>query len=109
MEKRIEWKRVASSEVGLILFNQSLNPIAFDRGAARILHCPPAPNGSDDLRSCIPEGIWELIHRSESAGGLLDTARVHCGNREYLCTAYFVKTQRETLDTRMVAVHLAGL
>jgi DNA-binding CsgD family transcriptional regulator len=96
---------MAESEVGLILFDKSLNPIAFDRGAAGILNYHPQ-NGNTELAGYIPREMWDVVGRHHStirAGG---RTRIHAGENDYLCRAYLVETSNGSLTNPLVVLHL---
>jgi DNA-binding CsgD family transcriptional regulator len=94
-------------EVGLVLFDRSLNPIAFDRGAAGILKYPHPPSGvKAELADYIPSEIWDLVGRQkltlESGLG----TRIHAGESEYVCRAYLVESLSDSPADSLVALHL---
>jgi DNA-binding CsgD family transcriptional regulator len=95
----------AESEVGLVLFDQSLRPIAFDRGAAGILRYPDPPNGARaELADYIPREIWDLVGRPKSTVQSGPGTRIHAGESEYLCRAHLVEFSSESCS--IVALHM---
>jgi DNA-binding CsgD family transcriptional regulator len=95
-----------ASEEGLVLFDQSLKPIAFDRGAAAILNYPQPPNGKIGLVTSIPREILDFIGRSNPAAGTGVTTRVRSGRSEYRCRAYLVESSPGSVAKPIVALHL---
>ncbi len=90
----------------MVLFDQSLKPIAFDQGAAAILNYPDPRGGKAELAGSIPKEIWNLVSRHKSSGRPVVTSRVHSGNNEYLCRAYWVESSSESQVQPIVALHL---
>ena len=77
---------------GLVIMDLSLQPIAFDRGAAAIL-VDPNPSDTNAAPVCIPKEILDAI-RDCTPGELSSVkTRLRIGEREYLCRAYVLEPQ----------------
>lgn len=85
----------------MVLFDQSLKPIAFDQGAASILNYPDPKGGSS-----IPKEIWDLVGQRKSSEQSVVTTQVHAGKNEYLCRAYWVESSSGRQSQSVVALHL---
>jgi DNA-binding CsgD family transcriptional regulator len=93
--------------VGLVLFDQSLKPIAFDRGAAGILRYPHPLNGARaELADYIPGEIWDLVGRQKSTVQSGPLTRIHAGESEYLCRAHLVEFSAKSPAYSIVALHM---
>jgi DNA-binding CsgD family transcriptional regulator len=85
-------------DVGLVLLDSSLKPLAFDQGAASILNYPN--------QSGVPEEILRVIRSRK----LTDLASIRTtfrrGKSSYLCRAYLMECQNSVWEQPMVALHL---
>ena len=70
-------------DVGLVLLDSSLKPLAFDHGAASILNQPNPLT--------IPEEILRDLRRHKPAELASIRVIVRRGNNEYVCRAHFVE------------------
>jgi DNA-binding CsgD family transcriptional regulator len=94
----------ASAEAGMILLDLSLNPIAFDSGAAAILRDPLERNG--DPGFSLPKEVMETI-RSHNPNELSQVkTHFRLGKREYTCRAYLLESQIGTFTLPILALHL---
>lgn len=85
-------------DVGLVLLDSSLKPLAFDRGAAIILNHPHQAD--------IPEEILRAI-RTCKPSELSSTKTIfHRGKSEYICRAYLVEYANGLFTDPIVALHL---
>lgn len=85
-------------EAGLVLLDSSFKPLAFDRGAAAILH---------QLRQAgIPEEIMRVIRtcKPDELGSVKTS--FHRGKSEYVCRAYVVEYAGGLFSEPIVALHL---
>jgi DNA-binding CsgD family transcriptional regulator len=95
-----------ASEAGLVLFDRSLKPIAFDRGAAGILNFPRPPTRGGGVPDCVPSEMLKLIGFYKSTIRFGERTRVHAGEGVYLCRAYLMESSSESLANPVVAVHM---
>jgi len=90
----------------MVLFDQSLKLVAFDRGAAAILNYPYL-DGQQGLARAIPREVWDLLGGRKSRKTRSDvTKRLRSGDSEYLCRAYFVEPSSGNAAKPYVALHL---
>jgi DNA-binding CsgD family transcriptional regulator len=82
-------------DVGLILLDASLKPLAFDPGAASIL------NQAD-----IPEEILRVIRNRKLSDLSSIRTTFRRGKSSYLCRAYLMECQNGNWEQPMVALHL---
>jgi len=79
-----------AADFGLILMNQSLEPIGFDPGAAAILNLSNQPGVK--RRSCLPKEILREIGKRKLADLAYMRTHFSVGEREYTCGAYLLET-----------------
>jgi len=85
-------------EAGLVLLDSSFKPLAFDRGAAAILH---------QLRQAgIPEEIMRVIRTCKPDELASVKTSFHRGKSEYVCRAYVVEYAGGVFSEPIVALHL---
>lgn len=99
-----------ATDVGLILLDLSLQPIAFDQGALAILKCPDQRDhnrSSHDSKAVnwIPKEIVKLIRGGGLSYGSSIKLRAPMGGVEYLWRIYLLETQVLPLQP-IVALHL---
>src|ERR1700730_13015885 len=85
-------------DVGMVLLDGSLKPIAFDRGAAAILH-----NANE---TSVPEEILRAIRGRKLAELSSIKTVFRIGKSEYLCRAYGVECEAALLGQSIVVLHL---
>jgi len=94
----------AVAEAGMVLLDLSLKPIAFDSGAAAILHDPQESNG--EVAFNLPKEVLETI-RSRNPNELsLVKTHFRLGKREYSCRAYLLESHIGTSTLPILALHL---
>ena len=94
----------APAEAGMVLLDLSLQPIAFDSGAAAILHDSPDRNGNPDFT--LPKEVLETI-RSRNPNELsLVKTHFRLGKREYSCRAYLLESRIGNSTMPILALHL---
>jgi DNA-binding CsgD family transcriptional regulator len=91
-------------EVGLVLMDLSLKPIAYDRGAAAILLNKGYTSIKSESRFLLPREILETI--GDSRPNDLSSVKMNfrLGNSEYNCRTYFMEPEGGL--PAMVALHL---
>jgi len=94
----------AVAEAGMILMDLSLKPIAFDSGAAAILHDPQERNA--DVPFSLPKEVLETIRNHNP--NELSSVKTHfrLGKREYSCRAYLLESQLGSFTAPILALHL---
>ena len=85
-------------EVGLILLDCALKPLAFDRGAAAILNHPNQP--------AIPEEILKAFRGLSPAEWSSAKSIFRRGKSEYICQAYLLECEAWPLEQFVVVLHL---
>lgn len=85
-------------DVGLVLLDSSLKPLAFDRGAAAIL------DYANQL--AIPEEVLRVIRSRKPADLSAVKTIFHRGKNDYICRAYMVESEIGFLSEPIVALHL---
>jgi DNA-binding NarL/FixJ family response regulator len=85
-------------DVGLILLDVSLKPLAFDRGAAAILNYP--------AQMGIPEEILRIIRSRKPTELSSIRTTFRRGKSSYVCRVYLMESQAGLLEQPMVALHL---
>jgi len=85
-------------EVGLILLDCSLKPLAFDRGAAAILNHPNQPS--------IPEEILRDLRGLSPAEWPSTKSIFRRGKSEYICQAYLLECEAWPHEQFVVVLHL---
>jgi DNA-binding NarL/FixJ family response regulator len=85
-------------DVGLVLLDGSLRPIAFDRGAAAILN-----HANQDA---IPEEILRTLRGRKLAELSSIKTVFRVGKSEYMCRAYVVECEAALLGQSIVVLHL---
>jgi DNA-binding CsgD family transcriptional regulator len=102
----LQERRAASmAEVGMVLTDLSLNPIAFDPGAAIILNYPSQSGLKLEASSYIPREIVDAVRSSPASE--LSSVKTHfrTGGGEYICRAYLVEPQTGFLTQPILALH----
>jgi DNA-binding NarL/FixJ family response regulator len=84
-------------DVGLVLLDSSLRPIAFDRGAAAILN-----HGN---QAAIPEEILRAIRGRKLAELSSIKTVFRIGKNEYMCRAYAVECEDALLGQSIVVLY----
>jgi DNA-binding CsgD family transcriptional regulator len=85
-------------DVGLILLDCSLKPLAFDRGAVAILNHPNQP--------AIPEEILKDLRGLSPADWSSTKSIFRRGKSEYVCQAFLLECQAWPLEQFIVVLHL---
>jgi DNA-binding CsgD family transcriptional regulator len=85
-------------EVGLILLDCALKPLAFDRGAAAILNHPNQP--------ALPEEILKAFRGLSPAEWSSAKSTFRRGKSEYICQAYLLECEAWPLEQFVVVLHL---
>lgn len=99
-------KRPPMAEVGLVLMDLSLNPIAFEPGAIAILKYSHPSGLKPSPASWIPKEILNVISSRDPSD--LSSVKTHfrMGKSEYICRSYLVESQNGLLAQPLVALHL---
>ena len=92
------------AEAGMVLLDLSLNPIAFDSGAAAILHDPQERNG--DQQFSLPKEVLETIRNHNPNELSFVKTHFQLGKREYSCRAYLLESHIGTSTLPILALHL---
>ena len=95
----------SKSDVGLVLLDPALKPIAFNREAAVILSYPNVPSAEQTLVPCIPDEILDAVRSRGSSSNLLLATYFNAGQRKYVCQAYSM-TCSEPLPRAVIALLL---
>ncbi len=90
-------------EVGLVLMDETLRVVGWDRGAAAILKFS---GDSDGAGNRIPDEILESIQSRTRAGVPYSKMRFPTASGEYVCRSYLVESEEGLLSGRLVALHL---
>ncbi len=77
----------ANSELGLVVLDPSLKPMAFNWDAALILSYPERPSRNQKLDLRIPDEILQDIRQIGSTGPIRVMTRFNAGRRRYICHA----------------------
>lgn len=93
-------------DVGLILTDLSLKPLALDGGAAAILNQSETPGTQQKPGSSIPKEIVEVLSKRDLAN--LSPAQIHfrLGGSDYLCHAFRVEPGHSLWKQPVLALHL---
>lgn len=86
------------ADLGLMLMDMSLRPIAFDRGAAAILNNAPGFSIPPEIQKGIRESTREDLGDFEWV--------FRRGAREYKCRAFLLKSQSVALPSELVVLYL---
>ena len=93
-------------DVGLVLLDSALKPIAFDRGAAAILNHPLQPGVKLDGSCPIPEEVLEVLcNRKPTQLSSVKTI-FRRGKSDYICRVYLVEPHNGSLAQPIMALHL---
>ncbi len=95
----------AIADVGIVLLDLSLQPVAFDRGAAEMFNEEAKRRGSGPAFS-IPREIVEVIRRSKPGAPDSTKMRFRLGTRDYTCRSYLLEAGHGNEQNPLVAVHL---
>jgi DNA-binding CsgD family transcriptional regulator len=95
----------AIADVGIVLLDLSMQPIAFDRGAAEMFDEEAKRCGAGPAFS-IPREIVEVIRRSKPGDPASEKMRFRLGMRDYTCRSYLLGSGGATGQNAFVAVHL---
>jgi DNA-binding CsgD family transcriptional regulator len=95
-----------TAEVGLILMDSSLRPIAFNREAAAILNYPEPVDLEKKTALRVPDEVVANI-RSQSLESLASSVTYfRAGRRQYACHAYIMKSCDESCPQPAIALLL---
>jgi len=94
------------AEVGIVLMDLSLRPLAFDRGAAEMFPDAARCGGSTGPALSIPREIIDIIRRSRPGDPLAEKVRFSLGAHDYSCRAYLLESPNHFLQGAILAVHL---
>lgn len=92
-------------DMGLILVDSSLTPIAFNREAAAILNYPELPNQEQQTTVRVPEEILAPI-RTRNEGEATPVTYFRAGRRQYICQAYEMQPCNESAPEPLLALLL---
>jgi DNA-binding CsgD family transcriptional regulator len=90
---------------GIVLMDKSLNPIASDTGADRILSSWAHEAGSAKHRVSIPEHVIDLIRSRPPAANFPVTTKFSIGGHRLRCRAYLAQSDHPILAPAIIAVH----
>lgn len=96
----------ANSELGLLILDLTLRPLAFNWDAALILSYPERPVRNQKLDLRIPEEILHDIRRIGSAGPIRIVTHFKAGRRSYLCQANLLDSCSENSSGPAIALLL---
>lgn len=99
-------RRWVPSEVGLIIVDASLRPIAFNSEAALILNYPERPNVEQELTLRIPEEVLTSIRGRAPSDLTPIVSNFRAGKRRYTCQAYVMISRSESLTGPVMALLL---
>ena len=100
-----ERRASALAEVGVVLTDLSLNPIAFDPGAAAILNYTGEPGEMFEAAASIPVEIVEAVRNSPADGLSAMKTHFRTGRGEYICRVYLVEPQNGSMTQPVLALH----
>lgn len=95
----------ATADVGIVLLDSSLRPIAFDRGAAEMFNEEAKRRGSGPAFT-IPREIVDVIRRSRPGDPSAAKMRFRLGTRDYTCRTYLLQSGGVDQPNAFIAVHL---
>lgn len=95
----------AIADVGIVLLDLSMRPIAFDRGAAEMFNEEAKRTGSAQALS-IPREIIDVIRRSKPGDPSSTKMRFNLGTRDYTCRSYLLESSNTAQPKALVVVHL---
>ena len=90
------------AEEGVILLTSSLEPIAFDAGAAALMKDHGQQRGRQDSAFCIPEEILSLLRRRKHGNGTCERMSARIGSHQYICRIYAMRSAAQP----MLLLHL---
>jgi DNA-binding CsgD family transcriptional regulator len=93
-------------ELGIILMDLSLRPLAFNRQARTILNYTAAPEMQEEQMLRVPEEILEQIRRQKPTDSLALVTHFRAGRREYICQTQFMESCSECLPQLRVVLLL---
>lgn len=93
-------------EVGLVLMDSSLTPIAFNWEAALILSYPERPVNKQQVSLRIPDAILEDLRLHGAEGPSPIVTPFQAGKRKYICQANILESARENLPEAPVVLLL---
>jgi len=94
------------AELGLLFLDQSLRPIALDRGAAMMLDYTRRPGFKPDPQSQIPREILNFLRNRKPTDPPSESSTFHIGRNEYSFRAYFLEAYDGYSMQPIVALHL---
>jgi DNA-binding CsgD family transcriptional regulator len=95
----------AIADVGMVLLDLSLRPIAFDRGAAEMFNEEAKRRGAGPAFT-IPREIVDVIRRSRPGDPSAEKMRFLLGTRDYTCRSYLLQPGGGDQQNALIAVHL---
>ena len=105
-----EKKRPAQiPDVGMVLMDLSLKPLAMNRGAAAILSRSRHTGVNGDFPVQMPTEILELIRNRKPADLSTLETRFRSGLCEYVCRAFLVEPVNGVFKQPIVALHLESI
>jgi DNA-binding CsgD family transcriptional regulator len=78
-------------EMGLILVDKSLKPLAFNREAAAILNYPELPPQEQQTTIRVPEEVLGTIRTGSTSTDSVLVTHFRAGRRQYICQVYELK------------------
>jgi DNA-binding CsgD family transcriptional regulator len=96
----------AGTEVGMVLLDLSLRPIAFDQGAATLFRDEVHRGGAAAPPFALPRELLDVIRRSKPTEGSSAKTRFRVGSREYTCRMYSLQSVNPSSQGSLLAVHL---
>ena len=99
-------RRWMQSEVGLVMVDSALRPIAFNSEAAAILSYPERPTTGQEATVRVPEEVIESIRGRSPADVSSVVSYFRAGKRKYTCQAYPMVSRNEHLSGPITALLL---
>jgi DNA-binding CsgD family transcriptional regulator len=93
-------------ELGIVLMDSSLKPVAYNHEAITILKYAAGPGIQGEQTFRIPEGLLELIRRHKSGDSLAFFTHFRAGRREYVCQGQSLESCSECLPQPTVVLLL---
>ena len=93
-------------ELGIVLMDSSLRPLAFNRQARTILDYKAVPGVQKEQMLRIPEEVLEQIRGQKPTDSLTHVTYFRAGRREYTCQAQFMESCSECLAQPTVVLLL---
>lgn len=95
------------ADVGLVLMDLSMRPIAIDQGAAAILNYQSRTAGSAPPANWIPKELLNSIRGRSPAELSSINTRCRIGATDYFCRSYIMESPDGFLGQPIMALHLA--